>query len=94
MTASVFRFPAPAFLKDSIDQLFYPSTFYITINYLSTAGFGQLKVEALQAQLVSSIADNVESYFECPTDPAKWIYAIGLANSLPTENNLVSFVIK
>lgn len=90
---SVFRFPPPAFLKDSIDQLFYPSTFYITFNKLSNDIFSQYKVQPIQIQLISDLTQRVSEYFERPSEASKWIFSIGLANSAPAHNNIVNNLI-
>ncbi|KAI1718530.1 beta-propeller of ELYS nucleoporin domain-containing protein [Ditylenchus destructor] len=82
----VRRFAAPAFLKDSIDQLYYPSTFHMTMNCITGKKMMQLKVLPIQVQLIANISNNIVSYFNQPTEPCKWVCAIGLANSAPSSN--------
>lgn len=70
--------------------MFYPSTFFITLNILSNKKFSQFKIQPIQIQLVSELTQRVSEYFENPTEVSKWIFAIGLANSAPAHNNLVN----
>lgn len=39
-------------------------------------------------KLIIDLAQNVTTYFNEPNEPCKWIHAIGLANSLPSENQV------
>lgn len=51
LAVGVTRFSPPAFLKDTIDQLFYPSTYHISIVALTAMKVGQLKVQSIQSQV-------------------------------------------
>lgn len=51
MAAVVKRFTPPAFLKDTIDQLFYPSTYFIKMSCLTGIKFLKLKVQSIQLQV-------------------------------------------
>lgn len=51
MASVVKRFTPPAFLKDTIDQLFYPSTYFIKMSCLTGIKFLQLKVQSIQIQV-------------------------------------------
>uniref|UniRef100_A0A915CSW0 Uncharacterized protein n=1 Tax=Ditylenchus dipsaci TaxID=166011 RepID=A0A915CSW0_9BILA len=84
---SINRFAAPAFLKDSIDQLYYPSVYHITANCLSDKRFVQVMVRPIQIQLIANISENIENYFQEPREPCNWVCAIGLANSVPATNS-------
>lgn len=42
----------------------------------------------LMIKLIIDLAQNVTTYFNEPNEPCKWIHAIGLANSLPSENQV------
>ncbi|KAH7717373.1 MEL-28 protein, partial [Aphelenchoides avenae] len=82
----VERFAKPPTLSDTIDQLFYASTFNMSILAIGNRKFSEIRVNSLQLQLVNHITENIVTYFESPSLAAQYIYAIGLANSLPAKN--------
>jgi hypothetical protein len=86
VSSAVSQFAPPAFLSETIDQLYYPSTYHLTITCLSGTKLFEAKVQPLQVQLISDLAQNIAKYFDSPHDPARWIHSIGLANSLPANN--------
>src|SRR4051794_37096053 len=55
MPVGVSRFAASAALKETIDQLFYPSTYSLTANCLTSTAVFQLRVPPIQQQLLVDI---------------------------------------
>uniref|UniRef100_A0A914GTR3 ELYS beta-propeller domain-containing protein n=1 Tax=Globodera rostochiensis TaxID=31243 RepID=A0A914GTR3_GLORO len=82
----VYRFSPLAFLNESIDQLYYPSTYHLKNNTLTSARVFQTEVQPVQVQLIDELSQNFVNYFENPTQCVAWIHAVGLANSAPSAN--------
>ncbi|KAL3103245.1 hypothetical protein niasHS_002431 [Heterodera schachtii] len=83
---AVYRFSPLAFLNESIDQLYYPSTYHLKNSTLTSGSIFQAEVRPIQVQLINELSQNFVSYFENPTRCVGWIHAIGLANSAPSTN--------
>ncbi|KAI6204003.1 hypothetical protein M3Y94_00622300 [Aphelenchoides besseyi] len=82
------RFEPPGSLQH-IDQLFYPSALYFSLEVLSDTSIAELRVTCLQDQVIDDISKRILKYYRHPDGITRFLHAIGLCNSLASENENV-----
>ncbi|KAI6208721.1 Protein ELYS [Aphelenchoides besseyi] len=81
LMTKIGRFEPPGSLQH-IDQLFYPSALYFSLEILSDTSIAELRV-------IDDISKRILKYYRHPDGITRFLHAIGLCNSLASENENV-----
>ncbi|CAD5231665.1 unnamed protein product [Bursaphelenchus xylophilus] len=89
LVTGLTRFKRPASIEGHRDQLFYPSSLNFSMDILTTTKLCQMDVTCIQDQVVGQIERDIVEHFENPEHASSFLYALGLTNSLPDQNDIV-----